>query len=210
MCVTLDKIRGKSSDDILKRFYGKDTIPIDIVTIANNIGIKLFSVDYTQVEENDVFKEKIKEKGCILGDVQVSGDDVSISYSSVLPQSEVYDNLTDIQKTSRLINRQRFTIAHEIAHCCLGHMSNKDGRHIEFRTEQLSYKDPKEFSANIFAGALLMPASYIQNIAKILGYKLPLQLLSKLFRVSKTVAKARLEYLIEIGELPDHTVMMDT
>lgn len=212
MCDTLNKMKGKNAVEILREYYGKDTIPIDIVAVAENIGIQLKSVDFTNLEKSDVFREKVKKKGRILGAVQVKDDDVIISYSSILPPNKDYENLTEIQKTNRLINRQRFTIAHEIAHCCLGHMNdmdNRNGSHIEYRTEQESYTDPREFNANIFAGKLLMPTKYMQDVAHILHYNVSLSVLSKFFRVSKSVAKARLEYLIDSAELPSYTVIYD-
>lgn len=207
MCDTLNKMKGKSATEVLQQYYGKETIPINIVDVANNIGIILRSVDFTGMEESALFKEKVRQKGKILGAVQVKGNDVIISYSNILSTDEKYDSLTEIQKTNRLINRQRFTIAHEIAHCCLGHMDDRNGSHIEYRTEQESYIKLKEYEANVFAGKLLMPTKYIQDIARILHYNMSLEILSKFFRVSKSVVKARLDYLIDSAELPSYTVI---
>ena len=51
------------------------------------------------------------------------------------------------------LNRQRFTIAHEIAHCCL-HNDALEINHLELRTNNVSLK---ERDANIFAGELQIP-----------------------------------------------------
>ncbi len=64
-------------------------------------------------------------------------------------------------------NRQRFTIAHELAHFVL-HKSEAavfvDEFLVHFRSEARPRKaDPKEFEANQFAGALLMPAKLLKR-----------------------------------------------
>lgn len=194
MCDVLKKIRGKEPEEILKEFYPKETIPIDVVDLAQNIGIKLSGVDFTKMEENDLFKKEVEKKGNILGSVFVKDEDVEISYSTKLSNESV-SNLSDIDIEDKLKKRQRFTIAHEIAHCCL-HMKDGNGSHIEYRTEQTDYSDAKEREANIFAGKLLMPSNLISIIADILDYNLSLTFLSNLFKVSKNVVKARLDFLV--------------
>lgn len=194
MCDVLKKIRGKEPEEILKEFYPKETIPIDVVDLAQNIGIKLSGVDFTKMEKDALFKKEVEKKGNILGSVFVKDEDVEISYSTKLSNESV-SNLSDIDIEDKLKKRQRFTIAHEIAHCCL-HMKDGNGSHIEYRTEQTDYSDAKEREANIFAGKLLMPSNLISIIADILDYNLSLTFLSNLFKVSKNVVKARLDFLI--------------
>lgn len=194
MCDVLKKIRGKKPEEILKEFYPKETIPIDVVDLAQNIGIKLSGVDFTKMEENDLFKKEVEKKGNILGSVFVKDEDIEISYSTKLSNESVSD-LSDIDIEDKLKKRQRFTIAHEIAHCCL-HMKDGNRSHIEYRTEQTDYSDTKEREANIFAGKLLMPSNLISIIADVLDYNLSLTFLSNLFKVSKNVVKARLDFLI--------------
>lgn len=64
------------------------------------------------------------------------------------------------------VNRQRFTIAHELGHYFL-HPDERvhvDGRRvrIEFRDKRSSMAvDRKEIEANTFAAALLMPADWV-------------------------------------------------
>jgi Zn-dependent peptidase ImmA (M78 family) len=63
-------------------------------------------------------------------------------------------------------NRQRFTIAHEIAHSQL-HPNTPtvyvDGMMMHFRGEQLARAEPIEVEANAFAAALLMPEHFLRN-----------------------------------------------
>jgi len=62
------------------------------------------------------------------------------------------------------LNRQRFTIAHEIAHLVL----HNDSAHTDYRNVVSSQAtDPKEIEANKFAAAILMPEYLIRkSVAK--------------------------------------------
>lgn len=73
--------------------------------------------------------------------------------------------------------RQRFTIAHEIAHHSLGHQFESGehvlvdkGYYISERGPRASDGvDPKEIEANQFAGSLLMPSRLIREKVAELG-----------------------------------------
>lgn len=89
-------------------------------------------------------------------------------------------------------HRQRFTLAHELAHCMLHADSLKNGR-LELRTS-LTTDDPKEKSANILAGEILVP----EKLLKIAYANLPIPILESLaekFDVSENVMAARLQHL---------------
>jgi len=67
-------------------------------------------------------------------------------------------------------NRQRFTMAHEVAHLVNDIIPNLDrvGVDDEFHDSSMNLKrdgrqDPKEFAANEFAAQLLMPYDFIAN-----------------------------------------------
>jgi Zn-dependent peptidase ImmA (M78 family) len=74
-------------------------------------------------------------------------------------------------------NRQRFTIAHEIGHHCLGHQFARGehvhvdhGHHISLRGPRAAAGlDAKEIEANQFAASLLMPAVAVRAHADQLG-----------------------------------------
>lgn len=103
--------------------------------------------------------------------------------------------------------RQRFTIAHEIAHHVLGHHSVEDehvhvdrGNYISLRSKRASLGvDPKEVEANWFAATLLMPAKMVQDSVR----KLPTQALhdqhverlASTFNVSEQAMTIRLSAL---------------
>lgn len=59
-------------------------------------------------------------------------------------------------------HRIRFTVAHEIGHVLLGHLS--EGETLHRNTEE-DTPNPKEQQANIFARDLLMPAVVINQLA---------------------------------------------
>lgn len=61
------------------------------------------------------------------------------------------------------INRQRFTIAHEIGHLVLGHNVIDEG----------SVSSTEETEANIFASELLMPLEFIKKDIKTGGFSIP-------------------------------------
>ena len=63
-------------------------------------------------------------------------------------------------------NRQRFTIAHELAHHILHPESPTvfvDGAFVHFRGDDVSDpEDARELEANVFAASLLMPEAYLK------------------------------------------------
>lgn len=67
--------------------------------------------------------------------------------------------------------RQRFTIAHELAHFVL-HQSTEihvdRGFRVQFRLDQAASNDPDEVEANLFAAELLMPRHFIDRDVRIL------------------------------------------
>lgn len=193
----LEKLNGKTSEEILTIYNELDNIPVDIVRVAKEIGINLGSIDFTQL---DLFKETIMEKGPILGAVFTKGEDVNIIYNNSLYDDDESKDLSDADKKDRLLRRQRFTIAHEIAHCCMQAEMMKD-YHIEYRTQQRDVTDEKERKANIFAGELLIPKKTIVTLCAMLEDKVSISFLADLFKVSRRVMKARLEYLQESKEI---------
>lgn len=171
-------------EEILTRFYSQETIPIDMVKLAENMGIRLSGVDFLKMEENILFKDEVKAKGHILGSTIVKNGNVEISFSEIL-NALSKDNLR---------KQQRFIIAHEIAYYCL-YMNKKDSSHIYYD------KDSEKRRANIFAEKLLMPSNLIIKIAKNLNYDLSLTFLSNLFKVPRSAVKARLKFLIECEKI---------
>lgn len=170
MCEVLSKIRGMSAEEILET-YGKDlSIPIDIKQLLENIGISSLPMDFTELE-----KEVEVKTGDILGLVLSKDEKAAILY-----------------RKDDTLNRKRFTLAHELAHCCL-HCEDKNKLHIEFRLDDDS-KDDHEKAADIFAGELLIP---LKQLAKEhMKMMVPNSKdLARIFGVSISVMEARLDYL---------------
>ncbi len=170
MCRVLKSIQGKTADMILKE-YGQDgSIPVNLNQLLLNIGISALPMDFTDLE-----KEVNCQQGDILGLVLSKEEKAAIYY-----------------KKDDTLNRQRFTIAHELAHCCL-HIVEYDKPHVEFRINDLQ-KDQHEKEADIFAGQLLIPLSKLHEVYLSLAVPSSITLASK-FAVSINVMEARLDHL---------------
>ena len=81
--------------------------------------------------------------------------------------------------------RQRFTVAHELGHCLLGH-----GCRDRLKGTLTEY-EPDEAAANQFAAELLMP----ENAVRYFAAKKNLQDLMEIFDVSQTAIYFRLKNL---------------
>lgn len=171
MCIILDKIKNKTADELLQENHISSIPPIDISLLLKNIGIMEIPYDFSKIE-----KILNYQKGDISGIIYAKKDSLGIFYCAT-------DSL----------NRIRFTLAHEIAHCCL-HAESLKTRHIELRSNQ-NKNDPKEYAANIFAGELLIPKTSLAKVYDQFIVAPPLSALSKIFNVSTSVMAARLDYL---------------
>jgi Zn-dependent peptidase ImmA (M78 family) len=101
------------------------------------------------------------------------------------------------------INRKRFTVAHELGHYFLNHLSDND-KIIHRRTDFFSL-DIKEIEANAFAAALLMEQFKVKDLYNKLTYiGVPIEniivKLSDVFKVSRAAVKIRLKNLGLINE----------
>lgn len=182
MCMKLSELNNLTSTELLCKAGQENIVPVDVAQICLNLQIIIKPFDFSKIESSRVYKEQFVKRGNILGMVLTQEDNLAILYKK-----------TDTK------NRKRFTIAHELAHCCL-HMTPHEDIHIEFRTDEKS-SDPAEKEANIFAGELLIPENSLRTIIanQKVTNKLVL-LLSDMFVVSTNVMKSRLEHLnIEIS-----------
>lgn len=93
-------------------------------------------------------------------------------------------------------NRQVFTIAHELGHYKLGHKPEEYG--VLMRWQRDDAKKPIEKEADEFAGNLLVPEGMLTKLMKqykLDGSELDIDILSRLFGVSKDVIKIRISRL---------------
>lgn len=170
MCEILHKLKDLTPSELLSKYNISPEPPVDLSSLLKNIGISSIATDFSDVE-----KDANCEPDSILGATISNGDNLGIFYRS---------------KDSK--NRQTFTIAHELAHCCLHSESLKDN-HVELRDDRIQLSG-KEYDTNVFAGELLIPEKSLRKIYDEL--LLPsLSSLSEIFQVSTNVMAARLEYL---------------
>lgn len=170
MCKILKKLQGKSPSELMEMYQITPEPPIDLNSMLNKIGISALAIDFSTIETSNGL-----DRGEILGATVSTGDNLSIFY-----------------REEDTENRQRFTIAHELAHCCL-HSSNLMNSHIELRTNEEDKAD-REKKADIFAGELLIPEkSLIRVYNKLLSPSL--NALAKIYKVSTNVMSARLDFL---------------
>jgi hypothetical protein len=174
MCTILNKIKNKEPYELLKEYKISIEPPIDISRLLKEIGISTIAYDFTDIEN-----VKNVEHGSILGAAFSKDDDLAIFY-----------------KRSDSLHRQKFTIAHELGHCCL-HCPNEEASHIEYRLDKtLEFTDnqAKEKEANIFAGKLLIPEEALVKFYEKMIVP-SLTDLANIFKVSTSVMSARLDYL---------------
>lgn len=175
MCMILEKIRNKTPYELMEEYNIPMTPPINISLLLDKIGISVIAKDFSEIE-----KITKSESGSILGAAFSNDDDLAIFY-----------------KKSDQLHRKKFTIAHELAHCCLDCPENESS-HIEFRLEpfvNISEEDlQKERRANIFAGQLLIPKEALLSCYDKMIIP-SLTELAKIFEVSSSVMAARLDYL---------------
>lgn len=171
MCTKLKELNGLTPERILNEYWNKDrnVLPIDIADILYNMQIRVFPYDFSEIDSADR----------ILGAMIADKTDLALLYR---------------QGESK--NRNRFTLAHELAHCCLAHLEDKKMPYVEYRHEGKA-TDEDEIRANIFAGELLVP---LKELRMVLSKDYPDTLphsskLAKMFAVSVNVMEERLRFL---------------
>lgn len=177
MCKAISQLRNMSADALLELCGQTNNIPVDLKAILRKLGISAIPIDFVDVENN--IRRKFDANVQVLGAIATNGDRAAIFYN---------------RKNQSDSHRSRFTIAHEIGHCCLNNITLEDGKtHIECRIEGVSQSED-EIAANIFAGELLIPESSLyQTIEKLLMPSV--HILAEIFDVSDNVMLKRLEYL---------------
>ncbi len=173
MCVKLKELNGLSPDDILNTYWTaeRNKYPIDISEILFRMNIRVLPYDFSKYDQYDGEK--------ILGAVVADESNLALLY-----------------RKGESKNRNRFTLAHEIAHCCLAHLEEETMPFVEYRHDGVIV-DNKEYKANIFAGELLIP---LRELRKFLDNEYPNSIpfsshLAEIFAVSINVMEERLKHL---------------
>jgi len=105
--------------------------------------------------------------------IPVLTEDLGAEISGVLVSSPKQTSI--IVHCDHFPNRQRFSIAHELGHYCLGHQFSEHvhvdrGHFVAYRGPRASEGvDPLEVEANQFAAALLMPSTLVLEAVRELG-----------------------------------------
>lgn len=170
MCPPINRIYGKTPMEILNEYGDMHHIPINLSNLLENIGISALPMNFTSLE-------KMLNKGHILGLVLKDSKNAVIYYSS-----------------DDSVNRQRFTIAHELGHICNNLIpDSNDYPYIDWRIEEESETD-REKVANIFAGELLIPLPILKDVYMSMTFPFSSDL-AKRFGTSINVMEERLNYL---------------
>lgn len=112
----LKKLENKSPTQLLRENDISLNPPIDLKKLLKKLGISVYGVDFSEMES-----ELGYDNGEILGATYVPDDKrVVIFYRKY--------------KESHSVNRERFTTAHELAHCVLD-VDSLNSNHIELRSE---------------------------------------------------------------------------
>lgn len=164
LCDTLNKIKNKTAEELLVTSNQLNNTPVDLEKILEAINISCLPYDF-------------KDDGSILGACVASGNQAAIFYR----KDEIEDS-----------HRYRFTIAHEIAHCCLGHI-NPSAAPVHYRKTG-DLPDEEERAANVFAGELLIPKDSLLSVISKL-YVPSVKTIAQVFAVSENVMKERLKFL---------------
>jgi Zn-dependent peptidase ImmA (M78 family) len=90
--------------------------------------------------------------------------------------------------------RQRFTVAHEIAHWLLGHVQPGQLAHRD-PTDLYAVLDSREIDANRFAAQLLMPEHVARHLASQVPPAQKVSILAQQFAVSEAAMGYRLQNL---------------
>lgn len=167
------------------------SIPVDIVEILKRLEIPYGEKDFSDSEE--ILKSNNISMS-IQGMVHIDNENIKIFYNP-----KFKDKNASEQKI-------RFTLAHELAHSILnGDKIDEDGVFIDlYRTDEAIDINTEigemEYEANILAGEILLPTNVFKVLYRVLrddGRSIAdiYKSLSNIFDVSKTVVKAKIDYL---------------
>lgn len=150
---------------ILEKYWDR-ALPVDLLDIAEKLGVQVLPGNFS--------------KGFFGSDDEISG---TFQYVNGVPTCTINE--------SHHINRQRFTLAHELGHFVLEHGEKCDDSKTLYR--QNGHTDPVEIEANNFAAELLMPKTAVNVLIKDKGCGI--SELADWFQVSEQAMYFRLKNL---------------
>ena len=181
MCKKLDQLSKLKAVDLYDLFedeYMKP--PINIHRILDKLQIGYFALDFSTLNCNINGVVLPEQAEMVMGAVAAHRDGENKDMVEITVNSK--DNY----------HRQRFTLAHELAHCML-HSDSLINGSLELRTA-ITTTEPREKEANILAGEILIPEKLLKSVLK--SVRIPLlPILASEFDVSENVMEARLKHL---------------
>lgn len=182
MCKKLEKLSKYRAEDLYDLFEEEfSNPPINIHKILDKLDVKYYALDFNTLDVTVNGINLPEQADMVMGAVA--------AYS----EKDFGEDFVEITVNSKdNYHRQRFTLAHELAHCMLHSDRLKDGR-LELRTS-LTTDEPHEREANILAGEILIPRRLLKLVCASLPIPL-LPLLAEKFDVSENVMEARLKHL---------------
>ena len=149
-----------------------DSLPVNLMLIA-----KYYNIKVVKYSESKYVQE-----------LNIPDTDGFSLYKPILRKHIIYYN-DNVENNGRV----RFTIAHELGHCLLGHNIKE---HTNYRNSEIDNKDdPSETAANVFARDILMPATVLHS----LNVSSPEQI-TRLCNVSMQSAEIRFKRLTELNK----------
>ena len=158
----------KRAEKVLDEFWKKNgivTVPVDVIGIARSYNINVYAATF-----NSKYSDTL--------------------YGMIRGKDGKFDIFVNAKNS---LQRQRFSIAHELGHFFLHHDSDKASE-LEFVDLRSDLSSPKEVEANKFATALLMPECEIRKQHGKLLFPTADEL-AKTFNVSKPAMQIRLREL---------------
>lgn len=184
----IKEIKNLSVDNLYQICGISKAMPISFDKITKTFKINILGTDFTYISQMSEIKKLIKGKGKILGMV-----DISDGYANIY-----YNNNPEVD-----IPKQRFTIAHELAHC-INHCDSlyetgrfeflNDHDDLESAEENSEEYRLHEYVCDKFARDFLIPTALLKNIYNKLR-KPKISELADLFMVPEEQMRIKLDEL---------------
>lgn len=156
---------AETARKILSRYWdGK--LPVDLELIAKKLSVEV---------KYDTFSDYL-----FSGQPEISG---MFTYVGNIPTCTI--------NSGHHVNRQRFTLAHELGHYALQHGEKTDNKNTLYRNGD---SNPDEIEANAFAAELLMPEGVVKYLIADKGLT-DISELAQYFSVSEQAMEIRLRKL---------------
>ncbi|MBR4286596.1 MAG: ImmA/IrrE family metallo-endopeptidase [Clostridia bacterium] len=153
----IEEIQNKSADEIYTLCGISKMMPISFDKITKTYKVNILGTDFSYISKLDAVKTHMDSQNKILGMVNIEND-----YANIY-----YNNNPEID-----IPTQRFTIAHELAHCINHYQELSAGGKLELLgdAEQPNNRptdasnDVHEYVCNKFARDFLIPTEMLRKL----------------------------------------------